>query len=295
MNTRILGFVVLVALLAIAVSQCLFIVDQRERALVLHFGKVVNDAAGAPVVYEPGLHFMYPSVDKVIRMDTRIQNLEGTPDRVVTQEKTDLIVDSFVKYRINDFKKFFLATQGDFGKANDLLERNVEDGLRAEFGNRKITGVVSGERTQMMAKTLERTRDKASELGIEVLDVRVKQINVPDEVSASVYRRMSTERHAKATQLRSDGQKKANIIKSQTDANVKIILAEADKESRRIRGEGDATAAKIYADTYKQNTEFYAFLRSLDAYRASFKDSNDIMVVQPDSDFFKYMKDAKGH
>lgn len=294
MGSRIFGILIAGVLILIGISQCLFVVDQRERALVLHFGKVTTDSAGAPIVYESGLHLMWPMVDKVIRLDTRIQNLAGDPDRVVTAEKTDLIVDSFVKYRINDFKKFYLSTQGDFRNADRLLERMVEDGLRSEFGSRKIADVVSGERTQMMGETLERARAKAQDLGIEVIDVRVKQINVPEQVSKSVYSRMSTERHAKATQLRSDGQKIANIIRSQTDANVKILLAEADKDSRRIRGEGDATAAKIYADTYRQNGEFYRFLRSLDAYKASFKSTNDMMVVQPDSDFFRYMQASKG-
>jgi len=294
MNAKAFGFLFFVLLLIIGATSAMFVVDQRERALVLSFGKVKTDDKGAPLIFEQGLHFRMPFMDSVVRMDTRIQNMEGEPDRVGTIEKKDVIVDSFVKWRIKDFSKFYLATNGDLARAQNLLERQVDNSLRNEFGTRTIHDLVAGDRLATMTELVDNAKKSAEEIGVEIVDVRVKQINLPDEVSDSVFARMNSERKSKANEFRFAGEKEANIIRTSTDAKVRVIKAEADRESRRIRGEGDATAAKIYADTYKQNAEFYAFLRSLDAYKATFKNSSDMMVVQPDSDFFKYMKDAKG-
>ncbi len=294
MNGKVFGFLVLVLLLIIGASSTMFVVDQRERALVLSFGKVKTNDKNEPLVYDPGLHFRMPFMDTVVRMDTRVQNMEGDPDRVGTNEKKDVIVDSFVKWRIKDFSKFYLATSGNIANAELLLERQVDQAIRNEFGTRTIHDLVAGERLAAMTELMEGARKSAEDIGVEIVDVRIKQINLPDEVSDSVFARMISERKSKANEFRFAGQKEANIISTSTDAKVRVIKAEADRESRRIRGEGDATAAKIYADTYKQNAEFYSFLRSLDAYKATFKNQSDMMVVQPDSDFFRYMKDSKG-
>ncbi|MFZ5844257.1 MAG: protease modulator HflC [Pseudomonadota bacterium] len=294
MGTRTLSLLLLVVVLGLVAASTLFVVDQRERALVLAFGEVKRDADGKPTVFGPGLHFRMPFVDTVRRIDARVQNLEGEPDRVVTQEKKDVIVDSFVKWKVADVSRFYLSTNGDIRRAEDLLERKIDAGVRDEFGKRNIRDLVSANRLEAMGSLLDTVKKDAADLGVEIVDIRIKQINLPEEVSESVYSRMRSERQKKATELRSDGEKRANIIRSQTDANVKIILAQADQESRRIRGEGDAQAAKIYADVYQRNPEFYSFLRSLDAYKATFKTEQDVMVMDPDSDFFKYLKNKNG-
>ncbi len=292
MSSKALGFILVAVLLLLGLSSALFVVDQRERALVLAFGEVKRDSSGAPIVYGPGLHVKVPGVDRVQRIDARIQNLEGDPDRVVTAEKKDVIVDSFVKWRVADVARFYTSTNGDVRKAGDLLERKIDAGIREEFGKRVIRDLISTDRLQAMSTMLESMRKDATDLGVEVVDIRIKQINLPEDVSGSVFDRMRSEREKVATELRSEGQKQANIIRSKTDADVKVLLAEADQQSRTIRGDGDAQAAKISADTYKQNPEFYAFLRSLDAYRATFRSEQDVLVLQPDSDFLKYMKRA---
>lgn len=294
MGARTLSVLLLIVVVVMLAASTLFVVDQRERALVLAFGEVKRDAEGNPTIFGPGLHWRTPFVDSVRRIDFRVQNLEGEPDRIVTLEKKDVIVDSYVKWRVADVARFYLSTNGDLRRAEDLLERKIDSGIREEFGKRAVRDLVSKDRTETMGSLLEAVKRDAADLGVEVVDIRVKQINLPNEVSDSVFQRMQSERKQKATELRSDGQKSANIIQAETDAKVKILLAQADQESRRIRGEGDALAAKIYADVYTRNPEFYSFMRSLDAYKATFKSDKDVMVLNPDSDFFKYLKNKSG-
>lgn len=294
MGTRTLTFILLIVVALLGASSMLFVVDQRETALVLAFGEVKRDAEGNPVVFGPGLHFRTPFVDTVRRIDSRVQNLEGNPDRIVTLEKKDVIVDSYVKWKVADVARFYLSTNGDLRRADELLERKVDSGIRDEFGKRAVRDLVSKDREETMGSLLQAVKKDAADLGVEIVDIRIKQINLPEQVSESVFRQMRAERQQKATELRSDGEKRANIIRSQTDANVKILLAQSDQESRRIRGEGDALAAKIYADVYQRNPEFYSFLRSLDAYKATFNSQQDVMVLNPDSDFFKYLKNKNG-
>lgn len=294
MQSKAFSIMLFVVLALFVAASSLFIVDARERALLLRFGEVQRDAEDMPLVFEPGLHVKLPFADTVKRLDARVQNLDGDADRVVTLEKKDVIVDSFVKWKVKDFSHFYLSTNGDVRRASELLERKVDAAVREEFGKRNIRDLVSEARLEAMFNLRDSIHADAEDLGLEILDIRIKQINLPNEVSDSVYANMRAERVKTATELRSTGQGEANIIKAKTDAEVKILLAQADQESRRIRGEGDATAAKIYADTYKQNSEFYAFLRSLDAYKASFKSERDVLVVAPDSDFFKYMKSKNG-
>lgn len=288
---RVFSLILVVAAAVLSFSS-VFIVPEGQRAIVLLFSKVQKDSTDTAVVYEPGLHFKVPFVSQVRKLDARIQTLDGTPDRFVTSEKKDLIVDSYVKWRVQDFSDFYLRTRGDKNYAETLLEQKVNNGLRTNFGARTIREIVSGERSELMEDALVQASESARELGIEVLDVRVKQINLPDEVSTSIYRRMRAERTAVAKEHRSEGQEKAEEIRAEVDRRVTVMLADAERNARSVRGEGDAKAANIYANAYNKDPEFFAFLRSLDAYKSTFKDKQDVMVIEPDSEFFKYMKNA---
>jgi len=285
--------IAIVVVVAIIVVSALFVVPEGQRAIVTQFGKIERDAAGQVVVYEPGLHLKLPMIEMVRKLDSRIQTLDDQPDRFVTAEKKDLLVDSYVKWRIKDFGAYFLSTGGITSQAEVLLKQYINNGLRTEFGARTIQEIVSGERTQLMESALAQAGVAANELGIEVIDVRVKQINLPTEVSSSIFARMRAERDAVAREHRSKGMEESDIIRADVDARVTVMLADAERNSRTVRGQGDAEAAKIYADVYNRNAEFYSFVRSLEAYKNSFKDKSDIMVVQPDNDFFKYMKSDK--
>ena len=283
----------ILAFVLIGVSS-LFVVKEGERGIVVQFSKIKRDEAGMPVVYEPGLHFKFPVIEKVRKLDARIQTLDDAPDRFVTVEKKDLIVDSFVKWRISDFATYYLATNGgNKATAENLLDQKVNNGLRSAFGTRTIKEIVSGERQQLMQQAIQAAKS-SSDLGIEVLDVRVKQINLPVKVSNSIYQRMRTERQEVAKAHRSEGREKAEIIRADVDAKITVMLAEAEREAQTLRGQGDAQAAKLYADAFNKKPEFFAFVRSLEAYKNSFNSKNDIMIIQPDSEFFKYMKSISG-
>ncbi|MEG3765950.1 protease modulator HflC [Alteromonas sp. 14N.309.X.WAT.G.H12] len=287
--------IAVVVIFGMLLSGSLFVVSEGEKAIVIQFGKVQrDDATGDTRVFEPGLHFKLPFIDTVRRLDARIQTLDDAPDRFVTSEKKDLIVDSYVKWRINDFAKYYLATQGGNKlQAEALLKQKVNNGLRSEFGTRTISQIVSGERSALMNQAMEQASESSNELGIEIVDVRVKQINLPDEVSNAIFQRMRAERAAVAREHRSEGQEQAEVIRADIDAKVTVMVADAERNARQVRGEGDALAAQIYANTYSKNPEFYSFLRSMDAYRKSFNGNNDIMVLAPDSDFFKYLNTSK--
>ena len=289
-------FIAAAVLLVLLASGSLFAVKEGERAIVIQFGKVQrDDATGDTRVFEPGLHFKLPFIDSVRHLDARIQTLDGTPDRFVTSEKKDLIVDSYVKWRIDDFARYYLSTGGNKLQAEALLKQKVNNGLRSEFGTRTIAQIVSGERSALMNQAMEQASTSSDELGIEIVDVRVKQINLPTEVSNSIFQRMRAERAAVAREHRSEGQEQAEVIKANIDAKVTVMLADAERNARQLRGEGDALAAQIYADAYSQNADFYSFLRSMDAYKQSFNSKQDVMVIAPDSDFFKYMNQSKGN
>ncbi|APD87762.1 protease modulator HflC [Alteromonas sp. IB21] len=293
MKNLLIAVFVLLVLLA---SGSLFAVKEGERAIVIQFGKVQrDDATGDTKVFEPGLHFKLPFIDSVRVLDARIQTLDGSPDRFVTSEKKDLIVDSYVKWRIDDFARYYLSTGGNKLQAEALLKQKVNNGLRSEFGTRTIAQIVSGERSALMNQAMEQASTSSDELGIEIVDVRVKQINLPTEVSNSIFQRMRAERAAVAREHRSEGQEQAEVIKANIDAKVTVMLADAERNARQLRGEGDAIAAQIYAEAYSKNADFYSFLRSMDAYRKSFNSKQDVMVIAPDSDFFKYMNQSKGN
>ncbi len=289
-------FIALLITLVVMGSGSLFVVSEGQRAIVIQFGKVQRDnATGQTKVFEPGLHFKLPFIDTVRSLDARIQTLDDSPDRFVTSEKKDLIVNSYVKWRIKDFARYYLSTNGGNKlQAEALLKQKVNNGLRTEFGSRTISQIVSGERTELMERAMEQASTSSDELGIEIVDVRVKQINLPTEVSNSIFQRMRAERAGVAREHRSQGQEQAEVIKANIEAKVTVMLADAERNARQLRGEGDATAAQIYAEAYSKNPEFYGFLRSMDAYRSSFNSKDDVLVVEPDSDFFRYMKSRTG-
>jgi membrane protease subunit HflC len=273
----------------------LFVVDEGNKAIVIQFGKVQRDSeTDVTRVFEPGLHFKLPFFDRVVTLDARIQTLDEAPDRFVTSEKKDLIVDLYVKWKIEDFAKYYLATGGIKSSAEILLQQKVNNGLRSEFGTRTIQQIVSGERSELMDEAMEQASTSSDELGIEIIDVRVKQINLPLEVRNFIFQRMRTEREAVAREHRSEGKEKAEFIKADIDAKITVMLADAERNLRKLQGEGEAQAAQIYAETYSKNADFYSFLRSMDAYKKSFSSKQDVLVVEPDSDFFRYMKNPTG-
>lgn len=287
--------IAILVVLGVLASGSLFVVKEGTRAIVIQFGKVQKDS-GTEVtkVFAPGLYFKVPFIDTVRHLDARVQTLDDAPDRFVTSEKKDLIVDSYVKWRIDDFERYYLSTGGNRLQAEALLKQKVNNGLRSEFGTRTITEIVSGERSELMNEAMEQASESSDELGIEIVDVRVKQINLPLEVSNSIFQRMRAERAAVAREHRSEGQEQADIIRAEVDARVTIMLADAERKARQLRGEGDAEAASIYANTYSKNPEFYSFLRSMDAYRSSFNSKQDVLIVDPSSDFFNYLNSQTG-
>ena len=282
-SKSIVGLAIL-ALVVLFAQSSLYIVKETERAVLLKFGEVSQaDVA-------PGLHFKIPVMNKVRKFDARILTLDARPQAYLTLEKKRLIVDSFVKWRVSDVQKFYTATSGDTLKAAQLLSDRVDTGLRNQFGERTVTEVVSGEREELMRElTNNLSKIAIQELGVEVVDVRVKRIDLPQEVSESVYGRMRFERELEARELRSRGKELAEGIRADADRQRTVIEAEAYRESEELRGEGDAVAANNYAKAYSANPEFYSFYRSLQAYRESFSQSGDVLVLKPDSDFFKYM------
>lgn len=287
-NAGVVLIGLIVALLVLSLSA--FTVDQRQTAIVFRLGEVVS------VKKEPGLYFKVPLVENVRYFEKRILTLEwGEPERFITSEKKNVLVDSFVKWRIVDPAQYYVSVRGgDEAQAEARLSQTVNDGLRAEFGKRTIHDVVSGERDKIMEILRHKADREARQMGIEVLDVRLKRVDLPEEVSVSVYQRMEAERKRVANDLRSQGFAAAEKIRADADKQREVIIAEAYRDSQRIKGEGDGKASEIYASAYSKNAEFYAFYRSLDAYTNSFNSKSDVMVLQPDSDFFKYMRDAGG-
>ncbi len=288
----------ILAVIAVIVYACIIVVPEGTRGIMLRFSKVQRDADNKVVVYSPGLHFKIPFIDGIKILNARIQTLDGQADRFVTVEKKDLLVDSYVKWRIADFGKFYTSTGGgDYLRADSLLRRKVNDRLRSEIGSRTIKDIVSGTRGELMLdakKALNTGAESTSELGIEVVDVRIKQINLPVEVSSSIYQRMRAERDAVAREHRSQGREKAAFIQADVDRKVTVILANANRKAQELRGEGDAVAAKVYADSFGQAPEFYNFIRSLKAYEKSFAQSDNMMILKPDSEFFQFMQRPQG-
>ena len=272
----------------IFISQSLFVVSEVERAVKLRFGEIVQFDV------EPGLHFKWPIINSVRYFDSRILTLDAQPQRYLTSEKKALMVDSFIKWRVKDVARYFTTTGGDEERAKRLLSQRVDTGLRNEFGVRTVKEVVSGERDQLM-NSLTASLDSIAqqELGVEVVDLRVKRIDLPTEVSDSVYNRMRTERERLARELRAQGNEVAEKIRATADKDKTVILADAYREAEETKGNGDAVATATYAAAYTKDPEFYDFTRSLKAYQATFMDKGDILLIDPDSDFFKYLDHSK--
>ncbi|HSD59310.1 MAG TPA: protease modulator HflC [Burkholderiales bacterium] len=263
----------------------LFTVDQRQASIVFQLGEVVR------LTTAPGLYAKLPLVQNVRYFDRRILTSEPSePERFLTSEKMNVLVDYFVKWRITDVKQYYISVGGDELRAHTRLLQTLNDGLRAEFGKRSVHDVISGERDKIMALMRERANEDARKIGVQVLDVRLVRVDLPQEVSESVYRRMEAERKRVANELRSTGGAEAEKIRADADRQREVIVAEAYRDAQRIKGAGDAKAAGIYGQAFTENAEFYAFWRSMEAYRQSFKNKSDVMVLDPDSDFFRYFK-----
>lgn len=282
-----LSIIVLGVILLIA-SQGLYVVNEKERAIKLKFGEVVE------ADIQPGLHWKMPLVDTIKRFDARVLTLDTNPSRFLTSGKKYVIVDSYAKWRIKNVRAYYKATSGNRLEASNLLANLVNKGLRDEIAARTLHEVVSGERDQLMTKlTAVLNTQTQDDLGIEVLDLRVKAVDLPDDLSNSVYNRMSAEREREAREHRSQGKELAEGIQADADRQKTVIEAEAYRDAERTKGEGDAEASRVYAAAYNKDPEFYSFTRSLKAYTETFS-QNDILLLQPDSDFFRYMKDAQG-
>ncbi|HHO68880.1 MAG TPA: protease modulator HflC [Gammaproteobacteria bacterium] len=286
-NTR--GFFAVLLLVVLVVgSFSMFTVAEWEKAIMFRLGEIRN------ADFKPGLHFKIPFINNVRKFDARLLTLDVEPERFLTVEKKNVIVDSFIMWKIQDVKRFYTAVLGDERHARQRLEQIIKDGMRSQFSKRTINEVVSGEREQIMQDLTKDANGQAEQIGIAIVDVRVKRIDLPAEVSNSVYRRMQAERARVAKEFRSKGFEAAEKIRADADRQRQILIAEAYRRAEELRGEGDARAADIYARAYGKDPEFYAFYRSLNAYRQTFRSGQDLLLLQPDSEFFKYFNNARG-
>ena len=285
MNTKFNFVVLSVVTVLVIVAMSIFTVDQRQYALVFQLGEVKR------VITEPGLNFKIPMIQNVRFFDNRILTLDNNePERFITSEKKNVLVDSYVKWRIVDPKLYYISVGGDEARAKTRLNQTVNAGLREEFGKRTVHDVISGERDRIMEDMRVKADTDARKIGVEIVDVRLKRVELPNEVSEAVYRRMEAERKRVANELRSEGAAEAEKIRADADRQREVIIANAYRDAQKIKGDGDAQATAIYGQAFNQNPEFYSFYRSLEAYRASFKNKSDLLVVEPGSEFFKYMK-----
>lgn len=278
-----------IAVTIVILMMTIFTVNQTERAVVARLGNLVLDSkTGEPYVYEPGLHAKWPFISTVIKLDERIQTLDIPDQQVVTNEQKFLNVNLFVKWQVEDFSEFYKVTRGDYLRAEQLLTQRANNSLRAEFGNANLKEVVDTKRSSIMQAIQDDVNKGASSLGIRVVDVRIKSIELPPEVNESIYQRMSTEREEQAAQYRASGSATSEEIKAAADRRATETLAGAQRDAQTIRGDGDAKAAEIYAKAYQQDPEFFAFYQSLNAYSRVFSNKEDVLVLQPEGDFFKY-------
>ena len=291
MNRLGLIIVSAVVITIVILANTLYIVTDRETAIKLRFGEIIDSSI------EPGLHFKVPILHTIKKFDERVLTLDNLPQPYFTAEKKRLIVDYFVKWRITDDEQFYITTSGgQLSALRALLTQRADEGLRNQFGTRSVQEVVSGERDELMSNlTTNLNQTVGDELGIEVIDVRIKKIELPNEVNDSVYNRMRTERERLAQELRAQGNEIAEELRATADKERTIILADAYRISEELRGEGDATAANIYAEAFNEDPEFYEFTRSLKAYQMAFKNKSDVLLIDPDSDFFKYLDSSKGN
>lgn len=286
---KLIGSIVALVVTAVLVRMCVFIVDQRQFALVFSLGELVRE------IPEPGLYFKWPLVQNVVYLDKRIQTIDDPqPDRVQTSEKKNLLVDSFVKWRITDARRYWRSFQGSERAAANRISSLVRDSLNQAVNKRTVNDITSRERDKAMDEISQSVQERVKDVGVEIVDVRLKRVDFVPEISDSVYRRMEAERKRVANEQRSIGAAEGEKIRADADRQKEVLLAEAYREAQRIKGEGDAKASAVYAAAFSQSPEFYSFYRSLEAYRASFKNRSDVLVVDPSSDFFRYMKSAGG-
>ena len=288
MNTKSTAFILPVGLtLSVLAYMSVFYVNQHEKAILFRLGEMVTSD------YKPGLHFKTPIINNVSTFDARVLTLDTKSERFLTSEKKNVIVDSFVKWRIGDVGLFYTTVGGDEYQANLRLEQIMKDAMRSEFGLRTIKQLISEDRTELRQTLLTKLEPVAGKFGIELIDIRIKRIDLPQEVSSSVYQRMRAERERVARELRSQGSETAEQISAEADKQKQVILANAQRDAENIRGRGDAQSADIYAKSFGKNPEFYAFYRSLQAYQTAFEKTQDTLVLKPDSEFFKYFNNEK--
>lgn len=279
------AFLVAAVVAFLVLSMSVYTVDQRKAAIKFQLGEVVS------MQTQPGLYFMVPILQNVRLYDTRIQTYDSKDaERFLTSENKNVLVDSFVKWRVIDVRQYYVSVRGDSVAAEARISQTVNDALRAEFAKRTVHDVVSGEREKIMETVADKVDKDVKNIGVEVVDVRLKRVDLVPEISSDVFRRMESERKRVANELRSTGSAEGEKIKADADRQKQIIVAEAYRDAQRIKGEGDAQAARIYAEAFGRNPEFYSFYRSLEAYRASLRNKSDVMVLEPSSDFFKYLK-----
>ena len=287
MKNNLGAIVMAVVALLIVATLSLFVVDQRQNVIVFRLGEVVR------VVTQPGLYAKIPLLDNIRVLDTRILTIDtAEPERFLTSEKKNVLVDLFVKWRITDVRLYFVSVGADEARARTRLLQTINGSLRAEFGNRTVHEVVSGERDKIMEFMRQKANEDAQTIGVQVLDVRMKRVDLPQEVSESVYRRMEAERKRVANELRSTGFAESEKIRADADRQREVILAQAYREAQRMRGEGDSKAIAIHAGAYQANPEFFSFYRSIEAYKQSFKNKGDLLVLDPSSEFFRYLRSS---
>jgi membrane protease subunit HflC len=289
MKASFTAILIAIVVLLVLASMSLFVVDQRQHAIVFRLGEVVS------IKTEPGLYWKVPVIEDVRLFDVRIRTVDpDQADRFLTSEKKNVLVDLFIKWQISDVQQYYISVSGDEARARDRLTKTVNDGLRSEFGKRTVHEVVSGERDQIIELMRSKVDEDAAKIGVKVLDVRLKRVDLAQEISAAVYARMGAERKRVANELRSTGFADAEKIRADADREREIIVANAYGDAQRIKGDGDAQAAALYARSYTRDPEFYAYYRSLEAYRQSFRSKSDLLILEPGSDFFKYMKSPRG-
>lgn len=287
-QNKVVGIVILLGFALILGLFSIFTVSEREKAILLRLGEIEK------ADFESGIHFKIPFINNVRKFDSRVLTMDAEPETFLTAEKKNVVVDAFVKWRITDVAKYFTSMGGDERLAEVRLSQIIKTSLRDEFGKRTIQEVVSGERVEIMNILVTSADRQVQEFGIDVVDVRIKRIDLKGDISEAIYRRMEAERTRVANDLRALGAEEAERIRADADRQRTVILAEAYRESEQLRGAGDGQAADIYAKTYNQDPEFYAFYRSLNAYRQTFQDKSDMMVIEPDADFFRYFGDQQG-
>ena len=287
MNNKAKVILIVFALFAFVLVNALYKVDEREKALVFQFGRIVESNVG------PGLHLKIPFINNVLKFDARVQTMDQEEESYLTIEKKNLIVDAFVKWKVSDPAKYYVTVGGLTSNARARLAQRVNDSMRQNFGRRTVKDVISGDRVTIMNTVRDAVNEEAVEICVEVVDVRLKRVDLDPQVSDSVYSRMEAERERVANDFRAKGAETAERIRADADRQAQIIQATAYKEAEQIRGEGDATATAIYADAFGKDREFYNLFRSLNAYKTTFSSKSDLMIIEPDSEFFKYFNQSE--